>query len=73
MAHFVHNLLFWMGTPELFSWAQIAAVRAELYRAHTIEGADTFFVEADTASEMVQRRDALLARIRSFAPPPTAG
>lgn len=50
MAHFVHNLLFWMGAPELFSWAQIAAVRAELYRAHAIEGADTFFVETDTTS-----------------------
>ena len=49
-AHFVHNILFWTGGPELFSWAQIAAVRAELYRAHAIEGADTFFVEADTAS-----------------------
>ncbi len=47
MAHFVHNLLFWTGTPGLFSWAEIAAVRAELYRAHAIEGADTFFVEAD--------------------------
>jgi hypothetical protein len=50
MAHFVHNMLFWTGGPDLFSWAQIAAVRAELYRAHAIEGADTFFVEADTAS-----------------------
>lgn len=48
MAHFVHNLLFWTGGPELFSWSQIAAVRAELYRAHAIEGADTFFVETDT-------------------------
>ncbi|HVU35984.1 MAG TPA: Gfo/Idh/MocA family oxidoreductase [Opitutaceae bacterium] len=48
MAHFVHNLLFWTGGPDLFSWAQIAAVRAELYRGHAIEGADTFFVEADT-------------------------
>jgi hypothetical protein len=28
----------------------VAAVRAELYRAHAIEGADTFFVEADLAS-----------------------
>ncbi len=50
MAHFVHNLLFWTGTPGLFSWADIAAVRAELYRAHAIEGADTFFVEADLTS-----------------------
>lgn len=55
MAHFVHNLLFWMGGPELFSWAQIAAVRAELYRAHAIEGADTFFVEADTATGVTLR------------------
>lgn len=47
MAHFVHNMLFWTGTPGLYSWATVAAVRAELYRAHAIEGADTFFVEAD--------------------------
>ncbi len=50
LAHFVHNMIFWLGGPELFTWAQIAAVRAELYRAHAIEGADTFFVEADTAA-----------------------
>ncbi len=50
MAHFVHNLLFWVGGPGLFSWAQLAAVRAELYRAHAIEGADTFFIEADTVA-----------------------
>lgn len=50
MAHFVHNMLFWTGTQGLFSWAEIAAVRAELYRAHAIEGADTFFVEADLAT-----------------------
>ncbi|MFZ1054419.1 MAG: Gfo/Idh/MocA family oxidoreductase [Opitutaceae bacterium] len=50
MAHFVHNMLFWTGTAGLFSWAEIAAVRAELYRAHAIEGADTFFVEADLAT-----------------------
>ena len=55
MAHFVHNLLFWTGGPELFSWARIAAVRAELYRAHAIEGADTFFVETDTASGVTMR------------------
>lgn len=55
MAHFVHNLLFWTGGPELFSWAQIAAVRAELYRAHTIEGADTFFVETDTTAGVTMR------------------
>jgi predicted dehydrogenase len=50
MAHFVHNLLFWAGGSELFSWGQPAAVRAELYRAHAIEGADTFFVETDTTA-----------------------
>jgi predicted dehydrogenase len=55
MAHFVHNLLFWAGTKDLFSWAQPAAVRAELYRTHAIEGADTFFVEADTTAGVTMR------------------
>jgi hypothetical protein len=55
MAHFVHNLLFWTGDTALYSWAQIAAVRAELYRAHPIEGADTFFVETDTTSGVTMR------------------
>ncbi len=55
MAHFVHNLLFWAGTTELYSWGQPAAVRAELYRAHAIEGADTFFVETDTTSGVTMR------------------
>lgn len=55
MAHFVHNLLFWTGSAELFSWARIAAVRAELYRAHAIEGADTFFVETDTTDGVTIR------------------
>lgn len=50
MAHFVHNMLFWTGTSGLYRWADIAAVRAELYRTHGIEGADTFFVEADLAT-----------------------
>jgi len=50
MGHFVHNMLFWTGTGGLYQWAEIAAVRAELYRAHGIEGADTFFVEADLAT-----------------------
>ncbi len=55
MAHFVHNMLFWTGGPGLFAWAEMAAVRAELYRAHAIEGADTFFVEADTATGVTVR------------------
>lgn len=54
-AHFVHNMLFWTGTRELYSWAQLAAVRAELYRANAIEGADTFFVEADTTAGVTLR------------------
>jgi predicted dehydrogenase len=55
MAHFVHNMLFWTGTADLFSWSEMAAVRAELYRAHAIEGADTFFVEADNAAGVTLR------------------
>ena len=55
LAHFVHNLLFWAGSADLFSWARPAAVRAELYRAHAIEGADTFFVEADTTGGVTLR------------------
>jgi predicted dehydrogenase len=55
LAHFVHNLLFWTGTGELFSWAQLASVRAELLRAHRIEGADTFFVESVTAAGVTMR------------------
>jgi predicted dehydrogenase len=54
-SHLVHNMLFWLGSPGLFSWTPIAAARAELYRAHAIEGADTFFVEADTPGGIVIR------------------
>ena len=50
MAHYVHNTLFWAGGGELFSWAEVAEVEAELYRAHNIEGADTLFVKARTPS-----------------------
>jgi hypothetical protein len=46
LSHFVHNLLFWVGSPSLISWGTTTEVRARLYRAHAIEGADTFFVEA---------------------------
>jgi predicted dehydrogenase len=55
LAHFVHNVLFWAGRGDLFSWGQLAAVRGELYRAHAIEGADTFFVEADTTAGVTMR------------------
>lgn len=55
LAHFIHNMLFWTGTGGLYSWARLTAVRAELYRAHAIEGADTFFVEADTVTGVTIR------------------
>lgn len=55
LAHFVHNMLFWIGGPALMSWTEIATVRSELYRAHAIEGADTFFVEAGTTSGATMR------------------
>ena len=41
MAHYIHNLLFWAGTRELFDWAAVAKIEAELYRAHAIESYDT--------------------------------
>ena len=55
MAHFVHNLLFWAGDSTLMSWGQPETVRAELYRAHPIEGADTFFVESRTTAGAILR------------------
>jgi len=48
MGHLAHNALFWGGGPETMSWAQLARVEAELYRANRIESADTVFVEAGT-------------------------
>lgn len=48
MAHLVHDVLFWAGTGEVFSWASIENVDAELYRAHDIEGFDTVFATART-------------------------
>lgn len=55
MAHYVHNILFWAGERELFTWGDLSSVRAELYRAHDIESADTFFVEARTHSRVPLR------------------
>jgi len=54
-AHLVHNMLFWLGQGGLSTWADIATVRAELYRAHAIEGADTFFVQASTPAGQTLR------------------
>lgn len=55
MAHFVHNLLYWAGTDGQMEWAELQQVRAELYRAHRIEGADTFFVQASTTGGVALR------------------
>ncbi|MDF3059778.1 MAG: oxidoreductase [Rariglobus sp.] len=55
MAHFVHNILFWAGTSALMNWGQPETVRAELYRAHAIQGADTFFVESRTTDGVTLR------------------
>lgn len=55
MAHFVHNVLFWAGDSALMSWGRPETVRAELYRAHPIEGADTFFVESRTPAGAILR------------------
>ena len=50
MAHYVHNVLFWCGQEGLFSWAEVAGVEAELYRAHAIESFDTCFVRGRCAN-----------------------
>jgi predicted dehydrogenase len=49
LAHYVVNMLFWCGRGDPFAWAYPTGVEAEVYRAHEIEGADTFFVRARTA------------------------
>jgi predicted dehydrogenase len=48
MAHITHDVLFWAGQGDVLSWAPIQQVRAELYRAHAIQGVDTFFITAQT-------------------------
>jgi len=48
LSHFVHAALFWSGDEGLWHWGTPKKVRAELFRAHQIEGADTFFVECLT-------------------------
>ena len=58
LAHFTHNLLFWAGKNDVLNWPEIAEAQAELYRAHPIESADTFFVQARTA-DGVQLRFAM--------------
>lgn len=48
LSHHVHNLLHWAGTGGQNRWAAPTKVRASLLRAHDIQGADTFFIAADT-------------------------
>lgn len=55
MAHQVHNALFWAGTGDFWSWGELAAVHAELYRAHAIEGLDTACISATTAGGVTVR------------------
>ncbi|MCH8540604.1 MAG: Gfo/Idh/MocA family oxidoreductase [Opitutales bacterium] len=55
MGHFLHNSLFWAGPTDLFSWAYPDQVKAEAYRAHQIESADTFFTEITPAEGPVVR------------------
>lgn len=50
LSHHVHNILHWAGLGGIDHWAAPVAVRARLYRAHAIEGADTFLVSAETDS-----------------------
>jgi predicted dehydrogenase len=55
MAHLVHNGLFWAGIDAQDHWGTVTAERAELYRAHPIQGTDTAFVEATIAQGPVLR------------------
>ncbi|HOK81010.1 MAG TPA: Gfo/Idh/MocA family oxidoreductase [bacterium] len=48
ISHYIHNILFWCGTTDIFSWDPVEEVRAELYRAHNIQGMDTIFTLAST-------------------------
>lgn len=52
MAHYVHNVLHWAGIHGVDDWADVTSVTAELYRAHKIEGAGTFFIRAMTDSDV---------------------
>ncbi|GHC01643.1 hypothetical protein GCM10007047_17750 [Cerasicoccus arenae] len=47
MAHHIHNLLFFCGREDLFSWASCAIVEAEFYRVNDIQGPDTLFLRGE--------------------------
>ncbi len=52
MAHYVHNVLFWAGKGELYSWPGVETVSAELYRANNIQGTDTVFLAVQTDTDI---------------------
>jgi predicted dehydrogenase len=54
MGHYLQNLLYWAG-PGLADFATVLEVRACLYRAHAIQGADTVFAEARTPEGVILR------------------
>lgn len=54
-SHNVQTCTYFAGGPELGSRMQMESVEAELYRAHDIEGADTFFVRGVTTDGVVVR------------------
>lgn len=43
MGHFLHGMLFWGATENVWSWTSVQSIEAELYRANAIESADTVF------------------------------
>lgn len=55
VSHNVHNLLFFAGKKGVFSWGEPREVRCELYRAYSIEGADTVFSEMTTEDGITLR------------------
>ena len=55
MAHYIHNVLYWAGYEELDHWATPMSVKAEMYRVHDIEGADTIFAKALTENRVEVR------------------
>jgi predicted dehydrogenase len=52
LSHFVHDLLYWCGTADLWQWQYPATMEAELYRAHTIQGFDTCFARGHCENEV---------------------
>jgi predicted dehydrogenase len=55
MAHFVHALFSWAGADRPEARAGLLRARARLDRAHDIDGADTFRVEAVTTAGTTMR------------------